>query len=176
MPTFPKSIETSVRAIAGTETAADERSNEVASTADERSFIEIDLSHALRHFKATHESVRLFPGGGDWRRPPPRAKSTDPIQVSSLGSYVVRFAPCVDGSPLARAFLMFCSSVGAAMCSACLCGTQRPLAIMPSAKMGPDQKHALEAPWRKWVFPFSVSTDGALHRDCPSQTLPGAVG
>lgn len=30
-----------------------------------------------------------------------------------------------------------------------------PLAIMPSAKMGPDQKHALEALWRKWVFPSS---------------------
>lgn len=26
---------------------------------------------------------------------------------------------------------------------------------MPSAKMGPDQKHALEALWRKWVFPSS---------------------
>ena len=51
----------------------------------------------------------------------------------------VRFAPCVDGSPLARVFLMFCPSVGAAMCAACLCGTQRPLAIMPSAKTGPDQ-------------------------------------
>jgi hypothetical protein len=31
----------------------------------------------------------------------------------------VRFAPCVDGSPLARVFLMFCPSVGAAMCAAC---------------------------------------------------------
>jgi hypothetical protein len=46
---------------------------------------------------------------------------------------------------------------------------------MPSAETGPGQKHALEAPWRKWVFPLSVSTDGALHRDCPSQTLPGAA-
>lgn len=26
---------------------------------------------------------------------------------------------------------------------------------MPSAKVGPDQKHALEALWRKWVFPPS---------------------
>lgn len=26
---------------------------------------------------------------------------------------------------------------------------------MPSAKMGPDQKHALEALWRMWVFPPS---------------------
>lgn len=26
---------------------------------------------------------------------------------------------------------------------------------MPSAKPGPDQKHALKALWRKWVFPPS---------------------
>jgi hypothetical protein len=26
---------------------------------------------------------------------------------------------------------------------------------MPSAKVGPDQKHALKALWRKWVFPPS---------------------
>ncbi len=26
---------------------------------------------------------------------------------------------------------------------------------MPSAKTGPDQKHALEALWRMWVFPSS---------------------
>jgi len=30
-----------------------------------------------------------------------------------------------------------------------------PLAIMPSAKLGPDHKHALEARWRYWVFPTS---------------------
>ena len=24
--------------------------------------------------------------------------------------------------------------------------------MMPSARIGPDQKHALEALWRKWVF------------------------
>jgi len=30
-----------------------------------------------------------------------------------------------------------------------------PLAIMPSAKMGPDEEHALEALWRHWVFPSS---------------------
>jgi hypothetical protein len=24
---------------------------------------------------------------------------------------------------------------------------------MPSARMDPDQKHALKAHWRKWVFP-----------------------
>lgn len=33
--------------------------------------------------------------------------------------------------------------VGAVMCSACWCGTHEPLAIMPSAKLGPDQTHAL---------------------------------
>ena len=27
-----------------------------------------------------------------------------------------------------------------------------PLAIVPSAKTGPDHKHALEALWRRWVF------------------------
>jgi len=54
---------------------------------------------------------------------------------------------------------IFCLSVGAAMCAACWCGTQRPLAIMPSAETGPDQKHALEALWREWVFPLSVSTE-----------------
>jgi len=52
--------------------------------------------------------------------------------------------------------------VGAAMCSTCWCGAHEPLAIMPSAESGPDQKHALEARWRKWVFPFPVST-GLLH-------------
>jgi hypothetical protein len=31
----------------------------------------------------------------------------------------VRFGPCVDGSPSARVFLMFCPSVGAAMYAAC---------------------------------------------------------
>jgi len=51
----------------------------------------------------------------------------------------------------------------------------RPLALMPSVRTGPDQKHALEALWRKWVFPLPVSTDGTLHRDCPSQTLPGPL-
>lgn len=31
----------------------------------------------------------------------------------------------------------------------------RPLAIMPSAKAGPDRKHALEALGHSWVFPPS---------------------
>jgi hypothetical protein len=29
---------------------------------------------------------------------------------------------------------------------------------MPSARTGPNQEHALEALWRKWVFPFFGST------------------
>lgn len=33
---------------------------------------------------------------------------------------------------------------------------------MPSAKTDPDQKHALEALWRKWVFPSS-GIDRLLH-------------
>ena len=40
-------------------------------------------------------------------------------------------------------FLMRRLLVGAAMCSTCWCGSMSPLAIMPSAKTGPDQKHAL---------------------------------
>jgi len=32
-------------------------------------------------------------------------------------------APCVDGSPLARAWLTSAELVGAAMCSTCRCGT-----------------------------------------------------
>jgi hypothetical protein len=28
--------------------------------------------------------------------------------------------------------------------------------MMPSAGTGPDQKHALEALWRKWVFPLRL--------------------
>src|SRR5579859_4263725 len=38
---------------------------------------------------------------------------------------------------------------------------------MPSARTGPDQKHALEALWRKWVFPFPVSTDGGITSRLP---------
>jgi hypothetical protein len=44
---------------------------------------------------------------------------------------------------------------------------------MPSAESGPDQKHALEAQWRKWVFPLPVST-GFLHY-IPS-ALPNSIG
>ncbi len=57
--------------------------------------------------------------------------------------------------------------VGAAMCAACGCGTHGPLATMPSAEPGPDQKHALEALWRKWVFPLSVSTGGRITSQLP---------
>jgi hypothetical protein len=49
-----------------------------------------------------------------------------------------------NGSPLARVFMEVVRDlVGAVMCSACWCGTHEPLAIMPSAKLGPDQTHAL---------------------------------
>ena len=34
-----------------------------------------------------------------------------------------RFMPCVDGSELARDIFTFAELVGAAMCSACLCGS-----------------------------------------------------
>jgi hypothetical protein len=39
-------------------------------------------------------------------------------------SSFVRFVPCVDGSELARTFFTFAALVGAAMCSACSCGTR----------------------------------------------------
>jgi hypothetical protein len=49
-----------------------------------------------------------------------------------------------NGSPLARGFMEVVRGlVGAVMCSACWCGTYEPLAIMPSAKLGPDQTDAL---------------------------------
>jgi hypothetical protein len=35
----------------------------------------------------------------------------------------VRKVPCVDGSELARAFFTYAALVGAAMCSACRCGS-----------------------------------------------------
>ena len=51
------------------------------------------------------------------------------------------------------------SLVGAVMCSTCWCGTHEPLAIMPSAKLGPDQKHALQGALTQVGFPrFPVST------------------
>src|SRR5260370_28157871 len=37
--------------------------------------------------------------------------------------WFVAYVPCVDGSPLARAFFTFAALVGAAMCSACLRGS-----------------------------------------------------
>ena len=44
---------------------------------------------------------------------------------------------------------------------------------MPSAKAGPDQKHALEALWRKWVSPPS-GIDRLLHYILSA--LPKIVG
>lgn len=45
-----------------------------------------------------------------------------------------------------------------------------PLAIMPSARTGPDHKHALEALWRKWVFlSFGIDRLDALVCLCPFQ-------
>ena len=42
---------------------------------------------------------------------------------------------------------------------------------MPSAESGPDQKHALEAQWRKWVFPLpGIDRLVALHSFRPSQS------
>ena len=44
---------------------------------------------------------------------------------------------------------------------------------MPSAKTGPDQKHALEAHWRKWVF-LSFGIDRLVHYILSA--LPKLVG
>jgi hypothetical protein len=44
---------------------------------------------------------------------------------------------------------------------------------MPSAKMGPNQLHALEARWREWVFPSS-GIDRLSHYI--SSALPKFVG
>ncbi len=71
--------------------------------------------------------MKFPPGGSRGVRDVEIAKG----RMSALGQEMpfrhsqldVRYAPCVDGPPLARAFLMFCPSVGAAMC----------------AKTGPDQ-------------------------------------
>ena len=68
---------------------------------------------------------------------------------------------------------MLCPSVGAAMCSACLCGTQRPLAhnAFPQRRVPINSTRSK----RFGANGFSRSrfrADGALHRDCPSQTLP----
>jgi hypothetical protein len=40
-------------------------------------------------------------------------------------SWHVRFGPCVDGSELARTLFTFAALGGAAMCSACSCGTRK---------------------------------------------------
>jgi hypothetical protein len=59
--------------------------------------------------------------------------------------------PCVDGSELARVFFTFAALVGAAMCSAFKCGTQGPLAIMPSADQVPVTNPHSTMRWHKWV-------------------------
>jgi hypothetical protein len=45
------------------------------------------------------------------------------ITDSGRTSREVRKVPCVDGSELARTFFTFAALVGAAMCSACRCGS-----------------------------------------------------
>ncbi len=55
----------------------------------------------------------------------------------------VRFAPCVDGSPLARGFPDAAPAGRCGHVFDLLVRQHEPLAIMPSAKTGPDQKHAL---------------------------------
>jgi len=58
----------------------------------------------------------------------------------------------VDGPPLASAFLKFCVAGRCGRVFDLLMRYTGPLAIMPSAKTGPDRKLALEAHRRKWVL------------------------
>src|SRR5262245_20657972 len=60
-----------------------------------------------------------------------------------------------------KAFLHGCRLVGAAMCSACLCGhmTAGHNAFRGS---GPGQKPAFEMHWHKWVALIAGSTGSAL--------------
>lgn len=68
---------------------------------------------------------------------------------------VVRYAPCVDGSPLARVFLMQCAFGGCGHVFDLLVRRAWPLAIMPFAEPGPDQKHALWGALAQLGFPGS---------------------
>ena len=51
------------------------------------------------------------------------AVHTWPLAGMEIPPPDVRFGPCVDGSEMARTFFTFAALVGAAMCSACLCGS-----------------------------------------------------
>ena len=53
------------------------------------------------------------------------------ITDSSQTSRQVRKVPCVDGSWLARAFFTYAALVGAAMCSACRCGSHDRWPLCP---------------------------------------------
>ena len=61
----------------------------------------------------------------------------------------------MDGSPLARVFFEVLRTGRCGRVFDLLMRRTKPLAIMPSAKTGPDRKHALEAPGESWVFPSS---------------------
>jgi len=53
----------------------------------------------------------------------PPMSGLPPIATELRTSLEVRFVPCVDGSELARTFFTYAALVGAAMCSACRCGS-----------------------------------------------------
>src|SRR5437660_12315268 len=78
-----------------------------------------------------------------------------------------------------KAFLHVCRLVGAAMCSACLCGhmTAGHNAFRGS---GPGQKPAFEMHWHKWVVLIAGSTGSALRAVGPPNFLltpdVGAIG
>ena len=69
----------------------------------------------------------------------------------------------MDGTLLARTFWLVTQMlVGSAHVSGLFCSARTPMAFMLSARSAPDQKHALEAPWDRWVLLISV-VDRLLH-------------
>jgi hypothetical protein len=60
MPTFPKSIATPLRAVAGSETAAEERIKEDASKAEESNFIVMETFHVPFSGRLTRSSAHSF--------------------------------------------------------------------------------------------------------------------
>lgn len=81
-------------------------------------------------------------------------------------------APCLDGSPLARLIWECCDGWSVRPCLRPVGAAHGPLAMMPSAKLGPDQKHGLEGPLARWVLPLPGST-GSHHSFV---ALPEGVG
>ena len=83
------------------------------------------------------------------------------------------FGPCMDGSPLARAYLSFCrcwlvrpciGPVGAAF--------HVPLAIMPFARLRSRSKARTRSAWPKWVFLIRRYSTGFVHQLLSALSAP----